>query len=36
MCKAVDRAMSFSGIRLVQKTGGRSGTFKAEAPRRVR
>jgi cyclic pyranopterin phosphate synthase len=29
MCKAVDRAMSFSGIRLVEKTGGRSGTFTA-------
>jgi len=29
MCKAADRAMSFSGIRLVEKTGGRSGTFKA-------
>jgi cyclic pyranopterin phosphate synthase len=28
MCKAVDRAMSFSGIRLVEKTGGRSGPFK--------
>jgi cyclic pyranopterin phosphate synthase len=28
MCKAVDRAMSFSGIRLVEKTGGRSGTFR--------
>ncbi len=28
MCKAVDRAMSFSGIRLVEKTGGRSGAFK--------
>ena len=28
MCKAVDRAMSFSGIRLLEKTGGRSGTFK--------
>jgi cyclic pyranopterin monophosphate synthase len=28
MCKAVDRAMSFSGIRLVEKTGGRSGHFK--------
>jgi cyclic pyranopterin monophosphate synthase len=28
MVKAVDRAMSFSGIRLVEKTGGRSGTFK--------
>jgi cyclic pyranopterin monophosphate synthase len=28
MCKAVDRAMSFSGIRLMEKTGGRSGTFR--------
>ena len=28
MCKAVDRAMSFSGIRLMEKTGGRSGDFK--------
>jgi cyclic pyranopterin phosphate synthase len=28
MCKAVDRAMSFSGIRLAEKTGGRSGTFR--------
>jgi cyclic pyranopterin phosphate synthase len=30
MCKAVDRRMSFSGIRLIEKTGGRSGDFKAE------
>lgn len=29
MCKAVDRDMAFSGIRLMEKTGGRSGTFKA-------
>ena len=29
MCKAVDRAMCFSGIRLIEKTGGRSGTFRA-------
>jgi cyclic pyranopterin phosphate synthase len=28
MCKAVDRAMSFSCIRLMEKTGGRSGTFR--------
>jgi cyclic pyranopterin phosphate synthase len=28
MVKAVDRAVSFSGIRLVEKTGGRSGHFK--------
>jgi len=27
MCKAADRAMSFSNIRLVEKTGGRSGSF---------
>jgi len=27
MCKAADRAMSFSGIRLTEKTGGRSGSF---------
>ena len=32
MLKAVDKAMSFSGIRLVEKTGGRSGDFHA-APR---
>jgi len=29
MCKAVDRGMTFSGIRLIEKTGGRSGPFKA-------
>jgi cyclic pyranopterin phosphate synthase len=29
MGKAVDRAMSFSGIRLVEKSGGRSGDFRA-------
>jgi cyclic pyranopterin monophosphate synthase len=28
MCKAVDRGMSFSGIRLEEKTGGRSGVFR--------
>jgi cyclic pyranopterin phosphate synthase len=28
MAKAVDRSMSFSGIRLLEKTGGRSGSFK--------
>ena len=28
MVKAVDRAVSFSGIRLLEKTGGRSGHFK--------
>ena len=30
MVKAVDRGMSFSDIRLVEKTGGRSGHFKAD------
>jgi cyclic pyranopterin monophosphate synthase len=29
MCKAVDRGMAFSGIRVIEKTGGRSGPFKA-------
>jgi cyclic pyranopterin monophosphate synthase len=28
MVKAVDRAISFSGIRLIEKTGGRSGPFR--------
>jgi cyclic pyranopterin phosphate synthase len=27
MCKAVDREMTIGGIRLVRKSGGRSGTF---------
>ena len=34
MVKAVDRAIEFSGIRLIEKTGGRSGSFKAGALRR--
>ncbi len=29
MAKAVDRAMTVSGIRLVEKTGGKSGDYKA-------
>jgi cyclic pyranopterin phosphate synthase len=28
MCKAADRAMSFTGIRLTEKTVGRSGTYR--------
>jgi cyclic pyranopterin phosphate synthase len=32
MLKAGDKTMSFSGIRLVEKTGGRSGTYRAPAP----
>jgi len=31
MCKAVDRAMTVTDIRLMKKTGGKSGTF--ERPR---
>ena len=29
MCKAVDRGMWIEGVRLLQKSGGRSGDFKA-------
>ncbi len=30
MAKAVDRAMTISGIRLIEKTGGKSGDFRAD------
>jgi cyclic pyranopterin phosphate synthase len=30
MAKAVDRGMTITGIRLVEKRGGRSGTWKAK------
>lgn len=30
MCKAVDRAMRITDVRLVLKSGGKSGTFEAE------
>ncbi len=30
MCKAVDRSMTLTDIRLTYKTGGKSGTFEAE------
>lgn len=30
MCKAVDRGMVISGCRLLEKSGGRSGTWKRE------
>ena len=30
MLKAADKAMTISGIRLLEKTGGRSGTYRAE------
>ncbi|MRD48611.1 cyclic pyranopterin monophosphate synthase MoaC [Caenimonas koreensis DSM 17982] len=29
MCKAVDRGMTINGVRLVEKTGGKSGSWKA-------
>jgi cyclic pyranopterin phosphate synthase len=32
MCKAVDREMTVGNIRLVRKTGGRSGTFVRRGP----
>lgn len=30
MCKAIDKEMSISDIRLIKKTGGKSGTYEAE------
>jgi cyclic pyranopterin phosphate synthase len=30
MAKAADRGMAISGIRLVEKTGGKSGDYKAD------
>lgn len=30
MCKAVDRAMKITDVRLIEKSGGKSGHFKAE------
>jgi cyclic pyranopterin phosphate synthase len=29
MCKAVDRGMRIEGVRLLEKSGGKSGHFKA-------
>ena len=31
MCKAVDRGMTISGVRLMEKLGGKSGHFVADA-----
>jgi cyclic pyranopterin phosphate synthase len=36
MLKAADKAMTIDDIRLVEKTGGKSGTFKAAARREGR
>ncbi len=30
MCKAVDKGMRIEGVRLLEKTGGKSGTYRAE------
>ena len=30
MCKSVDRGMRIEGVRLLEKSGGKSGHFKAE------
>ena len=30
MCKAIDKAMQIQDLRLLYKTGGKSGTFQAE------
>ena len=32
MCKAVDRAMTIENIELLEKTGGKSGTFRRSEP----
>ena len=29
MCKAVDRSMTMNGVRLLEKHGGKSGSFRA-------
>jgi cyclic pyranopterin phosphate synthase len=31
MVKAVDRAMRIEAVRVLEKTGGRSGTYRAES-----
>jgi cyclic pyranopterin phosphate synthase len=36
MAKAIDRGMTIGGIRLVEKSGGRSGTWRARRPRSTR
>jgi len=32
MAKAVDRGMVIENVRLLEKTGGKSGTFRADSP----
>jgi cyclic pyranopterin phosphate synthase len=36
MLKAADRGMTIEGIRLLEKRGGRSGTYRARSPRSPR
>ena len=31
MCKAVDRGMEIDGVRLEEKSGGRSGTYRRDS-----
>jgi cyclic pyranopterin phosphate synthase len=35
MCKAVDRAMTITDLRLMKKTGGKSGTFERKGEPRT-
>ena len=30
MCKAIDRGMRIEGVRLIEKSGGRSGRYRAK------
>ena len=36
MCKAVDRGMTMTGVKLLEKHGGKSGSFIAESEERLR
>lgn len=33
MCKALDKSMVINGVRLLEKTGGKSGAYRAPAPK---
>lgn len=33
MCKALDRSIEITGLRLLEKSGGKSGTYRAPRPR---
>ena len=33
MCKALDRGIEITGLRLLEKSGGKSGTYRARRPR---